>query len=59
MLTLAGATMGVIGLGGIGLEVAGVRVAGMRVIGTRRSVTAPAPRCRRGGPGAAGGGSCR
>jgi phosphoglycerate dehydrogenase-like enzyme len=44
MLTLRGATMGIVGLGGIGQEVARLsRAAGMRVIGTRRSVTAPIP----------------
>ena len=44
MLTLRGATMGVIGLGGIGREVARLsRRPAWRVIGTRRSVTAPLP----------------
>jgi phosphoglycerate dehydrogenase-like enzyme len=44
MLTLRGATMGVIGLGGIGQQVARLsRKAGMQVIGTRRSITAPLP----------------
>jgi phosphoglycerate dehydrogenase-like enzyme len=44
MLTLRGATIGIVGLGGIGQEVARLsRAAGMRVIGTRRSVTAPVP----------------
>src|SRR3984957_9168782 len=44
MLTLRGATMGIIGLGGIGQELARLaRAAGLRVIGTRRSVTAPLP----------------
>jgi phosphoglycerate dehydrogenase-like enzyme len=41
MLTLGGATIGIIGLGGIGQELARLsRAAGLRVIGTRRSVTA-------------------
>ena len=42
LLTLRGATMGIIGLGGIGQEVARLaRAAGMRIVGTRRSVTTP------------------
>jgi phosphoglycerate dehydrogenase-like enzyme len=40
--TLAGATIGIVGLGGIGAEVARLaRAAGMRVIATRRSVASP------------------
>ncbi len=40
--TLAGSTMGVVGLGGIGGEVARLaHVVGMRVVATRRSVTSP------------------
>jgi phosphoglycerate dehydrogenase-like enzyme len=40
MTTVAGATIGVVGLGGIGQQVARLaRAAGMRVMGTRRSVT--------------------
>jgi phosphoglycerate dehydrogenase-like enzyme len=40
MLTLRGATMGIIGLGGIGQEVARLaRAVGMKVIATRRSAT--------------------
>ena len=40
--TVAGSTMGVVGLGGIGGEVARLaRAVGMRVVATRRSVTSP------------------
>ena len=40
--TVAGATIGVVGLGGIGQEVARLaRALGMRIIGTRRSVSEP------------------
>ena len=43
LISLRGATMGILGLGGIGREVARLsRAAGMRVIATRRSVAAPA-----------------
>jgi phosphoglycerate dehydrogenase-like enzyme len=42
MTSVAGATIGIVGLGGIGQEVARLaRAVGMRVVGTRRSVTAP------------------
>lgn len=42
LATLAGATMGVVGLGGIGGEVARLaRAVGMRVVATRRSAGAP------------------
>jgi D-2-hydroxyacid dehydrogenase (NADP+) len=42
MRTLAGSTIGVLGLGGIGSEVARLAKAlGMRVVATRRSVTSP------------------
>jgi phosphoglycerate dehydrogenase-like enzyme len=43
LISLRGATMGILGLGGIGQEVARLsRAAGLRVIGTRRSAGAPA-----------------
>jgi phosphoglycerate dehydrogenase-like enzyme len=43
LISLRGATMGILGLGGIGQEVARLsRAVGMRVIGTRRSAGAPA-----------------
>jgi len=43
LISLRGATMGVLGLGGIGQEVARLsRAVGMRVIATRRSAGAPA-----------------
>ena len=42
MITLRGATMGIVGLGGIGQQVARLsRAFGMRVVGTRRSVSGP------------------
>jgi D-2-hydroxyacid dehydrogenase (NADP+) len=44
LLSLRGATMGILGLGGIGREVARLsRAVGMRVIATRRSAGVPAP----------------
>jgi len=43
LISLRGATMGILGLGGIGREVARLsRAAGLRVIATRRSAHAPA-----------------
>jgi phosphoglycerate dehydrogenase-like enzyme len=43
LISLRGATMGILGLGGIGQEVARLsRAVGMRVIATRHSATAPA-----------------